>query len=159
MDNVVIGIDIGKKGALSVIKCSGEHHYTIDYDENLGFIADFLKETQENYNIRMAVLEKVHSMPRQGVKSMFSFGENFGKWQGLLSALEIPYDFSRPQEWMKELGIPKGTDKHGLALKCTQLYPSTKDVIYTQRKALKDGRSDSILIAHYARLKYGGQYE
>jgi hypothetical protein len=154
---VFAGIDVGKKGALSIIKESGELYYTLDYNDDLSIIVESLKEITKEHTIKMAMIEKVASMPRQGVKSMFSFGENYGKWQGILSAFEIPYDFSRPQEWMKEIGVPKGTDKHGLAKKCTQLYPKAKDVIYSPRGALKDGRSDSILICHYCRLKYGSK--
>ncbi len=55
-----------------------------------------------------AVIEKVHSMPAQGVTSTFTFGENFGTWLGILAALSIPVAEIAPQRWMKLIGtMPK----------------------------------------------------
>ena len=38
----------------------------------------------------LAVLENVHSMPKQGVSSSFCFGEGKGIWEGILAALKFP---------------------------------------------------------------------
>ena len=35
----------------------------------------------------LVVLESVHSMPKQGVASSFSFGQGLGMWQGIIAAL------------------------------------------------------------------------
>ena len=48
-------------------------------------------------------IEKVHSMPGQGVASMFNFGKGYGIWIGILAALKISKTLVTPQEWKKEM--------------------------------------------------------
>ncbi len=55
------------------------------------------------YEIKVMALEKVYSMPKQGVKGVFSFGMNFGVWQGILAALGTPYFLPGPRDWQKGL--------------------------------------------------------
>ena len=74
MKKIYIGIDPGQDGGIAVI--DEEYKYAIaDVYSNEALI-----ETLETIPANKAVccLEKVHSMPGQGVKSMFSFGQNFG---------------------------------------------------------------------------------
>ena len=56
-----------------------------------------------------AYLENVHSMPKQGVVSTFSFGRNFGQWEGLLSGLCIPIAYVEPRVWKRHYSL--GSDK------------------------------------------------
>ena len=56
----------------------------------------------------------------QGVTSMFSFGENFGFIQGLLTACGVPYQLVRPQRWKKEFGI---SGKNESIAVCKRLFP------------------------------------
>ena len=42
-------------------------------------------------------------MPRQGVKSMFSFGQRLGEVIGVLEAYELTYNLVTPQQWQKKL--------------------------------------------------------
>lgn len=76
-----------------------------------------------------AIIEKVHAMPKQGVTSMFSFGQIYGFKRACLISLGIPFDEVAPKTWQKELGLsfPKGTpysERKKLArMKAQQLYP------------------------------------
>ena len=93
-------------------------------------------------------MERVHSFPNQGVKSTFSFGENFGTWKGLLAATDIEYSLVQPKKWMSFYGeLPKEKQKRKNHLKniAKSLYPSLKVTLYT---------ADAILLAHYIKETY-----
>ena len=91
-----------------------------------------------------AIIEKVGAMPGQGVSSMFQFGRSVGMVEGVLAALQIPYDYVTPQTWQKAVGARGGKDAS--RLRAMELYPA-----YANEFRLKkhDGRADAALIAWY----------
>jgi len=92
-----LGIDPGETGALGIITDEGTCN-VFDFRDPHGL---FRIRTWASRGVAMHVmLEKVHSMPKQGVRSTFNFGENFGIWKGRLEALRIPYDLVTPAKWM-----------------------------------------------------------
>ena len=143
----VAGIDPGKTGAVAVLDSKDMAVVDMRDFGDPGEIAEFLK----TYPLDMAVLEKVGAMPKQGVVSVFSFGTNYGLWQGLLTALKVPFSLVTPQLWMKGQVLPSDhadRKKRGLTV-CRRLYPESK---YFKRE--KDhNRADAVLIARYAILK------
>ena len=60
----------------------------------------------------IAVVEAVHSMPKQGVASTFKFGKGYGKILGMLEALKIRTMLVTPQAWKAVIlaGTPKDKD-------------------------------------------------
>ena len=95
-----------------------------------------------------AIIEKVHSMPKQGVVSTFKFGNNFGQWQGILSAMGIPYEEVTPQKWMKmfhPLPKIKGDRKRRLKEIAKELHPEIKVTLDT---------ADAIVMAYYLKETY-----
>jgi len=142
-----LGIDVGKGGALAAIHKDATIEL-IDFKEK----NDILEFIATNHDlIKMACLEKVGARPNQGTVSMFSFGENFGWWQGLLEAYEVPYDLVRPQEWMKG-NVPVKPTKHDIHDVAKRLYPTAE--LVGSKGGIKDGRSDALMIAHYCRKTY-----
>jgi crossover junction endodeoxyribonuclease RuvC len=101
----------------------------------------------------IAVLENVHSMPKQGVSSSFCFGEGKGIWEGILAAFEIPMMLVSPQRWKKEMMDGQGKEKSAARFKAMALFPALSD----QLKLVKhDGRAEALLMAEYAlRLRSG----
>jgi hypothetical protein len=96
-----------------------------------------------------AVIEHVHSMPKQGVASSFSFGRGVGLWEGLLVGLGIPYQKVTPQRWKQAMmdGMPKGKGSSIIVAK--RLFPSVE----LNRK--KDhGRADALLLAEFLRKEH-----
>ena len=90
-----------------------------------------------------AIIEKVHSMPKQGVVSTFKFGNNFGQWQGILSSMCIPYIEVSPQKWMKmyqPLPKEKGDRKRKLKEIAIEYHPEIKVTLDT---------ADAIVMAYY----------
>lgn len=146
-----MGIDPGTKGAIVVLKESGEVVDSIRFDkatdtEAAGFLEEYAS------GIHMAVIEKVHSMPGQGVASTFKFGEAYGKVQGMLISMGIAYDFCTPRKWQKAVGIQKkdkyesGVDfKNRLKEASQRMFPDEKIVL---------ANADAFLIAEYCRRMY-----
>jgi crossover junction endodeoxyribonuclease RuvC len=99
-----------------------------------------------------AAVEKVHSMPGQGVASTFSFGRAAGVLEGVLAALDIPFTLIPPQTWTKAMRLFGGKD--GSRARAQELFPDQAH-LFARKK--DDGRADAALIACYAaeRLENG----
>jgi crossover junction endodeoxyribonuclease RuvC len=91
-----------------------------------------------------AIVERVASMPGQGVASTFKFGKAIGTALGVLGVLEIPIHLVAPGVWKKHFRL--SADKEQARALALRLFPSTSD--HFARK--KDhGRAEAGLIALY----------
>lgn len=89
-----------------------------------------------------AFIERVHSMPKQGVASSFKFGQSYGFLRGLLIGHGIPFEEVTPQKWQKEMGCLTKGDKNVSKAKAQQLFP---------REKIVHANADALLIAEYGR--------
>jgi hypothetical protein len=96
------------------------------------------------------MLEDVHSLPLVSAKSNFSFGYNLGVVTTIAIASNVMVDKVTPKKWQKFIGVTVKGDgiKKDVAAIATRLYPDAH--IYGPRGGLLDGRSDALMIAHYA---------
>ena len=148
---VTLGIDPGKSGTLCYLSDNEMKFFDWPKDNNIrtyfGEIATYI----EGVDIKLAILEKVHAMPKQGVTSMFNFGENLGMWKAFLVIMEIPHLIVTPQQWMK--GLVTKTDgpdtKSAVKNVATRMFPKAE--LHGPKGGYKDGRGDALLMAHYAR--------
>lgn len=151
-----IGIDPGKKGCLCVLtEQKAVYFHDWPRDENLQLYYKQITTIIHSYKVCMAVLEKVHAMPKQGVSSMFTFGTNYGLWRGWLIAWGIPHLLIAPQTWMKGL-ITKNdgaTTKAQVNNAAQRMFPDSS--LCGPRGGYLDGRGDSLLMAYYGMLKSG----
>jgi len=85
-------------------------------------------------------IEKVHSMPRQGVASTFKFGLICGFLRGTVMSLEVPLHEVTPQRWQKYLGCLSKGDKNVTKSMAQRLYPGVK---------ITHATADALLIARY----------
>jgi hypothetical protein len=146
-----VGIDPGKTGAMAVIDEFGNVYETTDYIDGPTCVA-LLEEWQMYYNIIHVGLELVHSMPKQGVSSSFKFGANYGRYQGILDGLHLPYTLITPQKWQAGV-VPKrtGDSKKPSLTVARQMFPTAELHLVKHH-----GRADALLIADYVRRSYGG---
>jgi len=156
-NNFYIGIDPGKSGGLV---CIHESDRFVDYTPMPGSEAEiwdwFIPYTNRQRRV-FGAIERVHSMPKQGVKSMFSFGTNYGSLRMALAASGTSWFDVTPQGWMKCLGISSRKDLEGNAWKdhlCSiarAMYPDLP--IWKEKRALGKQRAvaDALLIAEYCR--------
>jgi len=90
-----------------------------------------------------AVVERVHSMPKQGVASSFTFGVGFGSVLATLQLLPASVEFVTPSVWKHGIW---GCQKKAASLdKARLLFPEAS----LQRKK-DNGRAEALLIAFWA---------
>jgi crossover junction endodeoxyribonuclease RuvC len=93
-----------------------------------------------------AVLEKVHSMPKQGVASTFKFGTSYGMLRAFLIASEIPFEEVTPNKWQRAMSCQTGGDKNVTKAKAQEMFPHIK---------MTHAIADALLIADYCRRHHG----
>lgn len=145
-----IGIDPGQSGAIAVIDGNNLQILTTDVlkEKTIHEISDVFEYLSQFKPECFAILEQVHSMPKQGVSSSFKFGQSFGQLEGFLAGHKIPFDYASPQKWQKYLGCLSKGDKNVTKALAQRLYPDCK---------VTHAIADSILIARYAALLKAGQ--
>jgi len=141
----ICGIDPGKQGGLAFKdgnKVQAVSFSTLTHPEIAHKLREFMPEK--------VYLEKVHSMPGQGVSSVFKFGEGFGHLKGTLDALGIPYELVSPLKWQTSLGCRTGGDKNVSKTKAQQLFPQIPKITHYI--------ADALLIMEYGcRLEKQGE--
>ena len=89
-------------------------------------------------------IEKVASMPKQGVASTFKFGYSAGIPRGMIAMNGTPITMVTPSVWKTSMDL--GTDKEYARTKALQTFPSFSD--FFKRK--KDhNRAEAALLALY----------
>lgn len=146
-----IGIDPGKAGGIAILGEDGSVE-VISMPETEKDIFHAIRAWKNLSAV--ALIEKVHAMPKQGVTSSFTFGMGYGGLRMALVANKISFNEVTPQKWQKELGIvPRKKDegkpdfKKRLRAKAQQLFPEVEVNLKT---------CDALLIALYARNSLGG---
>lgn len=151
---VWIGIDPGAKGSIcALLPSEGKAIFKDPTDKPLE-ILEWLYQLKEQEGIRVIMVEDVHSIFGMSAKSNFSFGYNVGTVNTLAMATGETVDRVAPKKWQKEIGVKsKGKAiKQEVAQICDRLYPNV--CIRGPKGGLLDGKSDALMLAHYAYLKY-----
>ena len=148
-----IGVDPGQSGAMAMIGSDGDID-VMDWPGDPGPVVDKLREWLVKYQVRLAAIEHVHSMPKQGVSSTFKFGTNFGTWLGIMAALGVPHILVTPREWQRGLVLPSAgaTSKERSLAVARSLFP---DAELSRQK--DHGRADALLIGWWAKGQAGGR--
>ena len=101
----------------------------------------------------LAVIEKVHSMPGQGVSSTFSFGTGYGQLQGLLAGLGIPFELVTPQAWKKVVLAGTAKDKDAAIAYCRRAFPEVP-LIMPRCRTPHDGIADALCLLQFGVRNY-----
>lgn len=143
IEMIFLGIDPGMNGALVFLK--NEEAIACPF-KNLTEkdIADLFISPVISGD-HFAVMEAVHSMPKQGVSSSFKFGRNFGLLLGILYTQSIPFVLVSPQKWQKALGCLSHGDKNITKSAAQRLFPNMK---------ITHAVADALLLAEYGRREY-----
>lgn len=136
-----IGVDPGASGAIAVL-------------DKEGVVVDLFKTGESETDVErklscssgrdgvFALIERVHSMPKQGVASSFKFGQSYGFLRGILTANLIPFEEVQPAKWQQAMGCRTKGDKNVTKQKAGQLFPTVK---------VAHWNADALLIAEYCR--------
>lgn len=152
----IIGVDPGIKGGLACyddgvlvsaiptpvvsVPQAGKKKNRNEYDTKA--IVEWIKHHEPTD----AVIELVHSMPSQGVSSTFFFGKGFGILIGIISGLEIPLTYTRPQEWKRYHDLI-GSGKDSSLELARDLWPEHTQECFRLKK--HDGIAEAALIAKF----------
>jgi len=150
---LIIGFDPGLKGGMASV-----HKGSVDACCRMPVIKDGTKSILDLNEIAsklrdiasqidLIVIEKVHAMPKQGVTSVFTFGEGYGSIKGIAAGLAIPIIEVTPQRWMKDIlnGIPLDLGKKRSLAYCKARFPNLGKIT--------DGESDALCIALWGEQK------
>lgn len=141
-----IGIDPGQEGGIGIIY---EDNTAIAYKYTSDKLIEITKHIKEHKLDVCVYVEEVHSMPQQGVRSMFTFGCGFGKILGILEALNVEYQLVPAHRWKKYIGVT--ADKSTSIQKCKDLFPDTSLLPTSKCRKPSDGLAEALLIAEYGK--------
>jgi crossover junction endodeoxyribonuclease RuvC len=143
----VLGIDPGKQGALAVLD-GGELTFVddmpvVDNRVSGALLADLIDEVFHYHpDDRIAVVESVHSMPKQGVASSFDFGKSYGMVLGVLAHARIRVVHVPSNQWKKAMRL--SPDKEQSRLRALERWPEHTAVFKRKKDA---DRAEAALIA------------
>ena len=151
---IFVGIDPGKNGGAAIINEVPNHENTICFrcpKTPIEMAYTLISTIPEDisYSDVLVTVEHVHAMPKNGVVSMFSFGQNLGQWEGILGAFELDVTYTGPRTWMQHYDCKPNMERRerkrylrGLAEK---IFPNIKMTFNV---------SDALLIANYNKEIY-----
>jgi hypothetical protein len=163
--DVWVGIDPGKKGAISSVNRRGQLIDCIPMD---GDPRTILKLVENNQNeIRHIFIEKAQCITGQGVRGIFTYAEEYGILQGILigSPKKIPFTLCPARVWQKTMflgtkamfGLKKRDPKDRALEAANRIFAKNKSFWLKSKRCTKphDGMFDSALIAEFCRREIG----
>lgn len=156
---VYVGIDVGLSGAVAILHEDNRVEFydtpTVALARKMDYDLPGMLQILERVNdLDLATkkvlcgLERVHSMPGQGVASMFSFGGGFRAWEMALVCLRLPYQLVSPQRWKKAMMDGEAKEKDASRVVACRLFPGQAGELKLKKH---HGRADALLIAEFLR--------
>lgn len=153
-----MGIDPGKKGGIVTI-WQGLDILLTSMPETERGVDAHIKGVVESCRVHkytlVALIEQVHAMPKQGVKSMFTFGMGYGGLRMALISNRVPFEEVRPQVWQKALCCNTRGDKNVTIKKAQQIFPELE--VWSGPKYRQEAVADALLIALFFQRKSEGR--
>lgn len=161
------GIDPGWSGAIGVMNAAGTHVQVWDmpthwagkessYKElDLHELRDILRRLRALPDCVVG-LENPTTRPGEGAERSARFGRQLGALEAMLFCLRIPYYRVAPHLWKGRLGLPGKTHPDAArqaGLLFDSFYPRWSSLVRGPREALRDGRCDALLVAHFLRTR------
>lgn len=142
----ILGIDPGQSGAVSFYFPSEPHLIAVEDmplaggEVEAANLANLIGDMRPAF----AVIERVHSMPKQGVASSFKFGCSYGQARGVVAALRIPLHLVTPNVWKKHFRL--SSDKEQSRSLALRLWPE-QAAMFARKK--HSDRAEAALLARY----------
>jgi len=135
----VIGIDPGWSGGIAYIGTLGVEAISFS---NMTEYDIWKTITEYCHKDVVCYMEKVHSMPAQGVASSFKFGHNYGFVRACVMSTLTPIIDVSPVKWQSALSCLTKGKKNVTKARAQQWFPKIK---------VTHGIADALLIAEYGR--------
>ena len=148
-EDVYISCDPGAKGNFCALLAKQNKVIFKSNTEHPSKLIEWINTIKTNYNLRVIMIEDVHSINQVSAKSNFSFGYNLGVVTTVAIVCQVMVDKVPPKKWQKFIGVKTNGKaiKKEVAEIAVRLYPNVP--LYGPRGVLLDCRSDSLMIAHY----------
>lgn len=144
----VVGIDPGNSGAIAILRDDGSLDAidmpVVDKVVNGTLLHGALVILAGDDPVDLVVIERVSSMPKQGVASTFKFGRAFGIAEGVVAGLAWRHTLVTPQTWKKAMGCT--SDKERSRRLAIERWPESAH-LFARKK--DDGRAEAALMAVY----------
>ena len=149
-----IGIDPGKSGGI----CSIEDNRlrANKCPDSVQGMAELFKDILQDTSPKDVFLyiEKVWAMPHDGKSSIFTFGQNYGQWEGVIASFNIIPIYVTPSTWMRHHEVQKGLKKQerkNILKQMAQEFINTNNYMSYQWKGIATlATADAIMLAKYA---------
>jgi len=148
----IIGIDPGAKGGIAFLSPDKLDAIVMPMAGKELDISTIVN-TISYFDVELAVVEKCHTRPEQGVVSSGKFMKGYGVLLGILGALKISTMLVTHQAWKKVILAGTAKDKDAAIAYVNMKYPNFKLILPRCRKP-HDGMADAICIAEYGRGKF-----
>lgn len=151
----VIGIDPGNAGAIACWEPDLDILQIWDIPSHTLTVQGSKRKVIDEYElsrilrsvapqVTLAVIEDVHSMPKQGVASSFAFGYATGVVRGVITSLEIPIELVSPLVWKKGLRVT--ADKDSCRRRASQIFPRSC-ALWSEKE--HHDRAEAALLAYF----------
>jgi crossover junction endodeoxyribonuclease RuvC len=148
---VVLGVDLGVSGAVSVLLEVGELVTSFDVPTlndgpkgrrtvNGPLLAQLIAET----HAARAYIEAVGPRPHEGSVQSFAFGRAKGLTEGICAALGLSITWIAPTVWKRIVNIPPGPNKDLARSEAIRRWPARAELFIRKRD---HNRAESALIA------------
>lgn len=149
-----IGIDPGKSGGI----CSIEDNKlrANKCPDSVQGMAELFKDILQDTSPKDVFLyiEKVWAMPHDGKSSIFTFGQNYGQWEGVIASFNIIPIYVTPSTWMRHHEVQKGLKKQerkNILKQMAQEFINSNNYMSYQWKGIATlATADAIMLAKYA---------
>lgn len=143
---MILGIDPGVSGAVAALTDGGRFCWVEDMPATDGWVNQkLLHDLFSQYEWSLAVVEKVRSMPKQGVASTFKFGHALGIALGVTHGIRLLHP--SPGVWKRQMGLT-GKSKGASRELAIQLWPEASQLLARKKD---DGRAEALLLAEWGR--------
>ena len=143
----ILAFDPGLSGAVALMR---NHELvavcdmpTFEKEVNASALDDWLAQHIQG-QVDAAFVERVSSMPGQGVASTFRFGQAYGALLGLIAARGFPLRRVSPSKWKAYFGLSK--DKSASRQMATERFPEHSQQF---ARVKDDGKAEASLIAAF----------
>ena len=114
-----------------------------------------IKYQKEDTDVQVFI-EEARVQPVSGKRASFTTGLCYGLFQGICSALRLPYEIVAPKTWQKELLKGLATDtKVASVMYCLRKYPKEDWTATERSRKPHDGLTDAMCIAIYGKRQMG----
>ncbi len=157
MDLIFVGVDPGQSGGLAFLNDAGAVLQALPLPL-IGKELDIARVTLlvdlhggDRSKLRVAI-ERVHSMPKQGVASSFRFGYLYGCITGAFQALGCSVQHITPQMWKKRVLHGTEKDKAAALAYCSSRWPHFS-LVQPRGRVPHVGVADALCIAQALRAQ------